>query len=93
MSRVVGCPMMFTDGCSMARINARGHLVASLVEVRVHGRDQHVEGLEEVVVPVERAVGLDVELRSVQQGGRAVLANSCSRSAAGGRVPSVMRSM
>ena len=39
--------MMLTYGCSIARDEAAGHLVARLVEMRVHRRDEEVEAGEE----------------------------------------------
>ena len=46
---------------------APSHFLAGLVEIGVHRSDQDVEAGEEVVVPVEGAVGGDVEFGAVQQ--------------------------
>ena len=49
---------MSTCGFSMRAQQAVGHLLAILVERRVHRRDDEVEGGEAVVGEIERAVGL-----------------------------------
>jgi hypothetical protein len=46
---------------------AAGHGVAGQVEMRVDGGDEQVETGEELVVPVQGAVGLDVQLRAVEE--------------------------
>jgi hypothetical protein len=45
---------------------ATGHGLGRLVEVRVHRGDQQVEAGQELVIPVQRPVRSDVELRAVQ---------------------------
>src|SRR5919106_1491591 len=47
--------------------DAAGYLVLRLIEVRVHRGNTHLEFVEESLVPVHRAVGLDVQLGAVQQ--------------------------
>src|SRR5208337_272135 len=44
-----------------------GHLLAGLVKIGVHRSNQDVKAGEEVVIPVQGAVGGDVEFGAVQQ--------------------------
>jgi len=69
------------------------HDVAGLAEGRVHGRDDDVEAGEEVRVPVEGAIGLDVELGAVQQGDAADRSSRRIRSRCSSAFWSVMRCM
>ena len=65
--RAVRWPMMLTDGFSIARITRAVISSSRLVEVRVHRRHGDVEARQELLVPVHRAVGVDVELGAVEQ--------------------------
>ena len=80
--RVSGWPMMFTAGFSDRGDEPLRHRRPVLLEAGVNRRDADVEPAQEVLVPVDAAVGRDVQLAAVQQGHARSVSASARSSAA-----------
>ena len=65
--RPVGWPSMVTRGLDAARDQPSRHLVARQAEQRVNARDHVIKTVEQVVGIVERAIGQDVALGSLEE--------------------------